>query len=98
MRKRFVLGFVIVALAVAAFLMRRFPVLGRVGSGYAAEQTCSCLFVSGRPLDSCRDDLDPLARKLVSMRVGSDDVRASVAGIFHARAVYDAKYGCSLVE
>ena len=98
MRKR-------IALAVAAFLaiaavlaLRRIVPLGRIGSGYAAKQTCSCLFVSGRTLESCRGDLDPLALKLVSMRIGSDEVRASVAGIMHARAHFDAARGCTLVE
>ena len=36
--------------------------LAFIGAGYAAEQTCSCLFVSHRTLESCRTDLEPLAR------------------------------------
>ncbi len=98
MRKRIVLA--VAALVVVALLMaaRRFAPLSRIGAGYAAEQTCACLFVSGRPLASCRGDLDPLAQKLVSITVGSDEVRASAAGLAHARARFDAATGCTLVE
>ncbi len=97
MRKRIVLAIVVVALVVAAVRLRRFPALGRIGTGYTAEQTCACVFVSGRTLDSCRGDLDPMAQRLVSVRVGTDDVRASSA-LFAARAVYDPRFGCTLVE
>jgi hypothetical protein len=99
MRKRLalVLGLLAIVVAVVAWRMR-VATLGRVGAGYAAEQTCACLFVSGRALDSCRGDLDPLAQKLVTIHPGPDEVRASVAWVFRARAVYDKIYGCSLVE
>lgn len=45
----------IVTVAVIA-AWRVFPVseLAQIGAGYAAEQTCACLFVSGRSLESCR--------------------------------------------
>ena len=72
--------------------------LARIGAGYAAEQTCACLFVSGRTLESCRGDLDPLALKIVSLHVGSDDVRASVAGLMPARAQFSTATGCALVQ
>lgn len=98
MRKRIALAVVAFLAIAAVFALRKFGPLARIGSGYAAEQTCACLFVSGRTLESCRGDLDPLALELVSMKVGSDDVRATVAGVFHARARYEASRGCSLVE
>lgn len=98
MRKR-------IALAVAALLViggglafAHFAPLGRIGAGYAAEQTCACVFVSGRALESCRGDLDPLAQRLVSIDVGKDEVRARAAGVLHARARFDAATGCTLVE
>ena len=98
MRKRIVLA-VVAFLAIAAlFALRKLAPLGRIGSGYAAEQTCACLFVSGRALESCRTDLDPLALELVSLKVGSDDVRASVGGVLRARARYESSRGCALVE
>lgn len=99
MRKRIVLAVAALVVAVAAFAAaRRLGPLGRIGSGYAAELTCACVFVSGRTLDSCRGDLDPLALKLVSLRVGGSDVRASVGGMLRARAHFSPGAGCTLVE
>ena len=98
MRKRIALAVGALVLIVAGLGVARFAPLGRIGAGYAAEQTCACLFVSGRPLDSCRGDLDPLARKLVAIDVGKDEVRARAAGVIHARARFDAATGCTLVE
>jgi hypothetical protein len=58
-------------LLAAAFAWRTFRVsaLLEAGAGYSAQQTCACLWVSGRTL-SCKTDLDPLARKLVSIASG----------------------------
>ena len=98
MRKRIALAVAALLLIAAAMGLRKLGPLARIGTGYAAEQTCSCVFVSGRSLESCRGDLDPLALKLVSMQVGSDEVRASVAGLSHARATFDSARGCTLVE
>jgi hypothetical protein len=98
MRKRIALAVAALVAIGAVLLVHQLRPLGRLGSGYAAKQTCSCMFVSGRTLDSCRTDLDPLALKLVRLHVGSDDVRASVGGVWSARARFDAARGCSLVE
>ena len=98
MRKRIALAVAALLLIAAAMAVRKLGPLARIGTGYAAEQTCSCVFVSGRTLESCRGDLDPLALKLVSMEVGSDEVRARVAVLSHARAHFDAARGCTLVE
>lgn len=98
MRKRILLAVLALVAIALAFTIRKFAPLGRIGTGYAAEQTCACVFVSGRALDSCRADLDPLARRLVSISVGSDEVRASSLGLERARARYDAATGCTLVE
>ncbi|HZS41372.1 MAG TPA: hypothetical protein VFF06_31300 [Polyangia bacterium] len=72
--------------------------LGRIGSGYAAEQTCSCLFVSGRALESCKHDLEPLAQKIVTLTPGDAEVTARVFGLMRARARYEPGFGCALVE
>ncbi len=98
MRKRIALAALAFVLIALAFAARKFAPLGRVGAGYVAEQTCACLFVSGRALDSCRGDLDPLARRLVSISVAGDEVRTRAAGLERARARYDAATGCTLVE
>lgn len=93
------LGFVaLVILLAAAFAWRRYRVsaLLDAGAGYSAQQTCACLWVSGRTLESCKTDLDPLARRLVSIRVGADEVTASGFGIATATASYEKGFGCSL--
>ena len=85
-------------LPAAAFAWRTFRVsaLLEAGAGYSAQQTCACLWVSGRALESCKTDLDPLARKLVSIRVGANQLTASGLGIATATATYEKGFGCSL--
>jgi hypothetical protein len=96
-RKRLLLAFAVALIAaMIAFRALRLSELARIGAGYAAEQTCACLFVGGRSLDSCRTDLDPLAQKIVSLRPGSDEVTASSLGLARATAHYEKNFGCSL--
>ena len=98
MRKRIALAVAGVLLVAIALVARRFVPLGKLGTGYAAEMTCACVFVSGRTVDSCRGDLDPLAQKLVSIDVGSDEVRTRSALLVRGRARYSPSTGCTLVE
>ena len=71
----------------------------RVGTTYVAKQTCSCLFVAGRSLDSCRTDFDDEA-------VGSPDVVTSkssvtvsaLGGLISSRAEFEQGYGCHPVN
>lgn len=88
----------LVLVLAAAGVWRRYRVSGLLaaGVGYSAQQTCACLWVSGRSLESCETDLDPLAKKLVSMRVGSSEVTASGFGLATATASYEKGFGCSL--
>src|SRR5215510_14463170 len=72
--------------------------LAFIGAGYAAEQTSSCLFVSRRTPESCRSDLEPLARWLVSMRLGSGEVTARAFGFSTATARYEERFGCTLQD
>ena len=100
-RQRNVLVVALVALAIvlaAAGAWKRYRVSGLLaaGAGYSAQQTCACLWVSGRTLESCQTDLDPLARRLVSIRVGTDEVTASGFGIATATSAYEKGFGCSL--
>jgi hypothetical protein len=97
-RKRLALGvaaLLIVAVAVA-WRVFRVPLMLNIGTGYAAQQTCACLFVSGRTIDSCLGDLDPLARKLISVQPGTAEVRASGFALKTATARYEKGFGCSL--
>ena len=97
-RKRLVLGAVVVLLVAVAVAWRvfRVPLMLNIGTGYAAQQTCACLFVSGRTLDSCLGDLEPLARKLISIHPGTAEVTASGFALETATAHYDKGFGCSL--
>jgi hypothetical protein len=82
--------------AIAAWRMFRLSELASIGAGYAAEQTCACLFVSHRTPESCRTDLEPLARWLVSVRAGADEVTARAFGVATATARYEKNFGCTL--
>jgi hypothetical protein len=100
-RKRLALGAVasLLVLAVAgaiAWRAFRVPLLLNIGTGYAAQQTCACLFVSGRSLDSCLGDLEPLARKLISVHPATAEVTASGLALETATARYEKGFGCSL--
>src|SRR3954469_11879771 len=97
-RKRIALGvvaFLLIAIVVA-WRVLRVPLLLNIGTGYAAQQTCACLFISGRAIDSCLGDLEPLARKLISVQPGTAEVTASGLFLDSATARYEKGFGCSL--
>jgi hypothetical protein len=48
-------------------------------------------------MESCRGDLDPLAQKLVRIKVQQDEVEARSL-LWTSRAVYEEGWGCMLVE
>lgn len=79
-----------------AWRVLRVQLLVNIGTGYVAEQTCACLFVSGRTLDSCVGDLDPLAQKLISIHPGAAEVTAKSFVLGSATARYEKGFGCSL--
>jgi hypothetical protein len=85
----------LVAVAVA-WRVFRVPLLVNIGTGYAAQQTCACLFVSGRTIESCLGDLEPLARKLISIHPDAAEVTASGFALVTATARYEKGFGCSL--
>ena len=73
--------------------------MATIGAGYTAQQTCACVFISRRPVESCRSDLESLAQRLVKVEVGAQEVTArSMAGVARATARYDRTYGCQLVD
>lgn len=94
-----VLGLALVAGGSAYPLRDSFTYAG-MATGYAAKQTCSCVHVVGRSLESCLDDFpDPAARKQLSVTVDGDRVRASALfGVFHSEAEFEEEYGCRFVE
>jgi len=97
-RKHLLLGgvaFLLVA-GVVGWRQLRLSDLAHIGAGYSAQQTCACLFIESRTLESCMTDLDPLARRLVSVRPGSDEVVASGFAFSTATARFEKGFGCSL--
>jgi hypothetical protein len=99
-RKHIALGVLAIALVAGSIAWRalRLSDLGHIGAGYAAQQTCSCIFISRRALASCMTDLEPLAQRFVSVRVGVDEVTAHIFGLNRTVARYEKGFGCSLRE
>jgi hypothetical protein len=100
-RSRRVFAAVGVALLLGGFFAwrgLRLSELAHLGTGYSAELTCACLFISRRPLDSCRKDLDKLAQLLVSVEAQVDDrlVTARSLGLAKATARYRDGFGCAV--
>jgi hypothetical protein len=67
----------------------------RIGAAYVAKQTCSCLFVAGRPMDSCRTDYEPDAIKPLTVEASKDSVKVSaLAGLISRTAQFEPGFGC----
>jgi hypothetical protein len=70
-----------------------------MGVNFAAKQTCSCMHIAGRTLESCQTDLPAEGQGLIHLTPGQDDVRASAAfGLVSARAKRDPVNGCVLTH
>jgi len=81
----------------AAYAMRIADQAG-VGAAAMAKVTCSCVFVEGRDLKSCRAD-DPPGFEAVATEVdaAAKSVTGRVLGVISRRATYSDSYGCTLV-
>lgn len=103
LRKRWigliVLGVVAGALALGGWAARDQFAYADIATGYAAKQTCSCLYVSGRSLESCLADFPADAREAIAITQDGESVRASVLfGVFSSEAVADGEFGCRVVR
>jgi hypothetical protein len=72
--------------------------MARIAVTYAAEQTCSCLFVSGRDRDSCRGDLGSGIARFLAFGIAETAVTASMLGVFSARAEFEEGFGCHVAK
>ena len=71
----------------------------RIGSGYVAKQTCSCLFVAHRAPDSCPRDYEPAAIKPLTVTPAASSVTVSaLGGLISAQAQFEEGFGCHLVN
>ena len=69
--------------------------MARIGTGYVAKELCSCIFVGGRSLESCRPDV-PESMDRVQAELLPDGVRAFVPGFAERIARHEPGYGCTL--
>jgi hypothetical protein len=70
-----------------------------IATGYAAKQTCSCVHVSGRALDSCIGDFPEEARTQITIAQDGAITRASVLfGAVSAQAQFEDGFGCTLTN
>src|SRR5688572_5626381 len=84
-----------IVLASVAWGVRGQIAYAHIATGYAAKQTCSCLSVSGRTLESCIADFPEDARENITVTQEGERVHASVLfGLISADAVADGEYGC----
>ena len=94
-----IIGVLAVLIAVGVWSSKDTYVTARVGTVYVAKQTCSCLFVAGRPLDSCYTDFDAESVRPLDVSVSANKVTVSaLGGLISARAQYDSGYGCHPVN
>jgi hypothetical protein len=81
--------------AVAAWIGRGTYQTAQLGTVYVAKQTCSCLFVARRKIDSCKTDYDPAAIEPLSLDIGPSSVTVSAfGGWLSARSEFEEGYGC----
>ena len=66
-----------------------------LGAGYVAKEVCSCVFVGGRSLASCRPDV-PATMDRIQVELGSDRVRAFIPGLGERIARHEPPFGCVL--
>lgn len=95
-----VLVFALVVLVIGAGFAAQQPIAyARIATTYAAKQTCSCLHISGRQMESCLADFPEDARSQISVVEDGEHVRASALfGAFKAEAVYEDGFGCRVLN
>jgi len=88
---------VLLAMGAAFWAVRGQIAYAHIATGYAAKQTCSCVRISERSLDSCMADFPPDAQGLLSVAEDGDRFQVSVLyGVFSASAVYEDGFGCRI--
>lgn len=88
-------GVAVVIVAGALYFSRDTWATAKIGTVYVAKQTCSCLFVAGRPMDSCRTDYDLAALKPLTVETTDKSVKVSaLAGLVSARSEFEPGFGC----
>jgi len=90
---------VVVLLLLALFIWKwgQWQARATVGAGYGARMTCSCRYVEGRTMDSCKGDTGP-GMEIVSVSDDPTDqaVTGSVPLLANRTARYKKGFGCLL--
>jgi hypothetical protein len=90
---------IVAMLAIGGYFVLRAPLaFANIAITYAAKQTCTCVFVAGRELESCITDFPEDAQRRIKVSVDADRVRAKAYGLFHAEAVHEEGFGCRIVD
>jgi hypothetical protein len=90
---------VLVVLGATAWAVKDDVAYARIATGYAAKQTCSCVHLSGRALESCVSDFPEDAREQITIAQDGAMTRASVLfGAISAEARFDDDFGCTLLN
>jgi hypothetical protein len=88
-----------VVLSSVAWAMRDEYAYATLAAGFAAKQTCSCVHVSGRSLESCVSEFPDEVRNNITISQEDDVVRASVLfGAISSEAVFEEDYGCRFAD
>ena len=88
-------GVLVVLVAGALYAGRDTWASAKIGTVYVAKQTCSCLFVAERTMESCRTDYDPAALKPLTVAATDKAVKVSaLGGLVSARAEFEQGFGC----
>ena len=70
-------------------------------TGYSAKMACSCMYLSGRPIESVKSqELGSFPLRLASVNADIKDssVSATVAGLARKKAIYREGLGCTLIN
>jgi hypothetical protein len=102
---KWVLGLVLVAALVAAgwvgWTWRDLPGTMRIGAGYIAKGTCSCLFVSELQPAQCARDFPPDLYALMTVSISQETQSVRASGPFDlwpATARFEQDHGCALID
>jgi hypothetical protein len=88
----------LVVLVALGFLgWRRVAYQADVGAGFVAKTVCSCMFVAGRSLESCRADVLPSMDRVQAAVVESPHAVRGFVPLFASRtATWEPRTGCTL--
>lgn len=93
------IGVAIVVIGAAAWAGRNTYAEARIGTAYVAKQTCSCLFVAHRSMDSCKTDYVPKDAQRLSWETRADSVTvATLGGMISAKSIYEDGFGCHPID